>query len=56
MLLLLLFKHIAKSLNAQEECLATSPLLATRLDLLHAIIARLHVVILTPETAGTVGV
>ncbi len=47
-------RHSAKSLNAQEEHLATSPFLATRLHLLHAIAVRLHVlksnvVILTPE-------
>ncbi len=50
-----------KSLNAQDECLATSPLLVTRLHLPHAILVRLHVsksnvVILTPETVVTVGV
>ncbi len=60
-LLLLLFRHSAKSSNAQEERLATSPLLVTRLNMLHAIVVRLHVrkinvVILTPETAGTFGV
>ncbi len=52
---LLLLRHSAMSLTAQEECLATSPYL------LHAIVVRLHVltsnvVILTPETADTVGV
>ncbi len=59
--LLLLFRHSANSRNAQEEHLATSPSLVTRLHLPHAIVVRLHVrksnvVILTPETAGTVGV
>ncbi len=48
-------------LNAQEERLATSPLLVTRLHLPHAIVIRLHVykdnvVIFTPDPAGTVGV
>ncbi len=47
--LLLLFRHSVKSLNAQEERLAT-----------HAIIVgvrvrKINVVILTPETAGTFG-
>ncbi len=41
-IVVLLFKHSAKSLNAQEECLATSPLLVTRLHLPHAIVVRLH--------------
>ncbi len=54
---LLLFRHSAKILNAQEERLATSPRLATRLHLPHAVVVSLHlrksnVVILTPETAG----
>ncbi len=45
---------IAESLSAQEERLATSPYLVTRLHLLHAIEVRLHmrkinVVILTQE-------
>ncbi len=58
---LLLFRHGAKILNAQDERLATSPKLVTRLHLPHAIVVRLHVcksnvVILTPETAVTVGV
>ncbi len=44
---------------AQEERLATSPSFVTRLHLPHAIVVRLYVrkiniVILTPETAGTV--
>ncbi len=62
MLLLLLFGHSAKSSIAQSERLqATSPLLVTRLHLPLAIVVRLHVrksnvVILTPETAVTVGV
>ncbi len=58
---LLLLTHSAKNLNAQEERLATSPYLVTRLHLPHAILVRLHVlkinvVILTPETAVAVGV
>ncbi len=61
MLVLLLFRHSAKSLNTQEERLATLPQLVTRLHLPHALVVRLHVrksyvVILTPKTAGTVGV
>ncbi len=61
MLLLLLLRHSAKSLNAQEGLLATSPELVKRLHLTHAIVVRLHVrkinvVILTPESRGTVGV
>ncbi len=60
-LLLLLFRHSAKSSIAQEERLAILPYLVTRLHLLHAIVMRFHVhkinvVILTPEMAGTVGV
>ncbi len=52
-LLLLLFRYSAKSLNAQEERLATSPQLVKRLHLPHAIVVRLHVresnvAILTP--------
>ncbi len=51
-LLLLLFRHNAKSLNVQEERLAISPQLVTRLHLPHAIVVKLHlrksnVVILT---------
>ncbi len=58
--LLLLFRHSAKSLNVQEERLATSHYLVTRLHPPHAIAVRLYVrksnvVILTPETAGTHG-
>ncbi len=58
-LLLLLFRHSTKGLNAQGERLATSPKLVTRLQLPRAIVVKLHVrkinvVILTPETAGTV--
>ncbi len=54
--MLLLFRHSAKSLIAQEEHLAASPYLVTRLHLLHAIVVRFHVrknnvVILTPEMA-----
>ncbi len=60
-LLLLFFRHSAKSLNAQEEHVATSPQLVTRLHLPHAIVVRLrsrksNVVILTPESAGTIDV
>ncbi len=59
--LVLLFRHSAESLIAQEDRLATSPQLVTRLHLPHTIVVRLHVrksnvVILTPETAATVGV
>ncbi len=54
-------RHSAEKLNAQEERLATSPQLMTRLHLPHAIVVRLHVrkgnvVILTPEMAGPFGV
>ncbi len=57
----MLFRHCAKSLNAQEQLHATSPQLVTRIHLLHAILVRLHVrksnaVILTPERVGTVDV
>ncbi len=57
----MLFRHSAKSLNAQDERLAISPHLVTRPHLPHAIVAGLNlrksnVVILTPETAVTVGV
>ncbi len=61
-LLSLLLSHCAESLNAQEERLATSPLLVTRLHLPHAIVVKLHVrkingvIILTPETVVTVSV
>ncbi len=53
--------HNAKRLIAQEERQATSPYLVTRLYLPHVIVVRLHVrkinvVILTPETVGTVSV
>ncbi len=61
LLLLLLFRHSAMSLNAQEDHLATSPYLVTRFHLPHAIVVGLHVCkitidILTLETAGAVGV
>ncbi len=61
LLLLFLFVHSTKSSIVQEECLATSAYLATRLHLPQAIEVGLHVrkinvVILTPETAGTVDV
>ncbi len=60
-MLLFLLRHGVKSLNAQEERLATSSYLVTRLHLPHAIAVRLHVhkgnvVIFTPHTAVTVGV
>ncbi len=42
-LLLLLFRHSVKSLNAQDKRLATSPWLVTRLHLSHAIAVRLRV-------------
>ncbi len=42
-LLLLLFRHSAKSLDAQDELLATSFQMVTRLHLPHAIVVRLHV-------------
>ncbi len=59
-MIVLLVRHRAKSLISQEERLATSPQLVTRLHLSHALVVRLHVrkssvVILTPETADTVG-
>ncbi len=43
LLLLLLFRHSAKSLNAQKGRLATSHKLVTRLHLPHEIVVRLHV-------------
>ncbi len=46
-LLLLLFRHSAESLNAQDERLAIEARLHVRKN---------NVDILTPETAGTVGV
>ncbi len=60
-MLALMLRHSAKNLNAQEECLATSPYLVRRLHLPHAIEVRLrvrniNVVIVTPETAVRVGV
>ncbi len=60
-LLFLLFRHSDMRLNIQEERLATSLLLVTRLHLSQAMVVRLHmrlsnVVILTPEKAGTTGV
>ncbi len=59
--LLLLFKHSDKSVNAQEERLAASPQLVTRLHLSHAIVVCLHVlkidvVILTPGMASAIAV
>ncbi len=59
--LLLLFRHSAKSLNAQDELVATSTRLMKRLHLPHAIVMRLYVlksnvVILTPETMVTDGI
>ncbi len=58
---LMLFRHRAKSLDAQDERRAASPELVTRLHLPKAIAVRLHVcktnvVILTVETACIVGV
>ncbi len=55
MVFLLLFRHSAKSLNAQDDRLVTRPHLPL------AIVMRSHmrksdVLILTPETAVTVGV
>ncbi len=59
--LLVLFRQSAMGEKNQDECLATSPYLATRLHVPHAIEVRLHVhknyvFILTPETTGLVGV
>ncbi len=51
---LLLFRHSAKSENAQDERLAYSPYLPTRAHLSH--VRNIDVVILTPETAGIVGI
>ncbi len=56
-LLLLLFRHSAKSLNAQEVRLATSPLFEPWLHLPHVKVVRLHVRqsnvnILVTETAA----
>ncbi len=56
----LLFRHSAESENAQDERLATSPSMLTRLHLPRAIVMRLLVreinaVILIAETAVTVG-
>ncbi len=53
-MLLLLFRHSAKSENAQDERPATSPYMVTRRHLPHAIVVRMNVrtnnvVILTPE-------
>ncbi len=61
LLLLLLFRHSAKSLNAKEEYLGISTLLVIRLHLPHAIVVRLHVpknnvVSLTSEMVDTFGV
>ncbi len=53
-LLWLLFMYCVNRLNAQEERLATSATLVTRLHLSLAVVVRLHVVILTPETAGSI--
>ncbi len=50
-LLLLLFRHSAKSLNAQEERLATCQARVVRLH-----VRKSNVVILIPEPAGTVSV
>ncbi len=40
--LLLMLRHSAESLNAQEERLATSPYLMIRLHLPHGTVLRLH--------------
>ncbi len=58
---MVLLLHSAESSIAQEERLAVSPQMATRLFLPHAIVVRLQMpksnaVILTPETAGAFGV
>ncbi len=57
----LLFRHSAESLHAQEGRLANSLLLVLRLHLPNATVVmlqvrKINVLILTPETAGTVGV
>ncbi len=59
--LFLFFRHSAKSHNAQDEHLATSPKMVKRLHLPHAVVMRFHVrkinfVIFTPETVGTTDV
>ncbi len=56
---LLVFKRSVKSINAQEERLAISPLLVTRVDLPYVIEVRFYVrksnvVTLTPEKAGSI--
>ncbi len=56
--MLFAFRHSAKSSIVQEEHLATSPSLVTRLHLPRAIVVRsyvcvIDVVILTPETTGS---
>ncbi len=58
--LLLLFRQSAKSLNAKEVSLSTSPLFETWLHQPHTKVEGLHVrqsnvVILTTETPGAVG-
>ncbi len=60
-MLLLLIRHSAKTLNAQEDRLATSPQLVARLHLPHAIVMGLRLrktngYILTQESAVTVSV
>ncbi len=60
-MLLSLSRHNAYSLNVQDEGLATSPQLVTRLHQTHAIAVRVHahksdVVILIPEKAIIVGI
>ncbi len=57
----MLFRHRARSSNAQEERLATSPYLVMGLHLTRAIEVRLlvrkiDVVILTPGTVDLIGV
>ncbi len=57
----LLCRQNARNLNGQEERLAPSPLMVTRLHLSHAIVVKLHVskinvAILAFETAVAVGI
>ncbi len=56
-----MFRHSAKSLDAQEERLTASSYSVIKLNLPQAIVVRLHVrkinvVNFTPEMADTVGV
>ncbi len=57
----LLLRHIAQFSDLKVKPLDTSLLMVTRINQSHAIVVRLHerninVVIITPETAVTVGV